>query len=140
MEQITKHDGWFWYGRKRCLDADDAYRCFRNDHNASVGRAAYKRLDRLGQRKERVHGHGLIFSEQPDGTGFLGTVVPTRILGLVEGAYCRIVGGRDMPDCTEEEFDRWFEWAFSKGSGALRLVGKNLKTGRTSKLLKKRYR
>ena len=140
LEQITKHDGWFWYGEKRCLDADDAYRRFRSDYHDSLGKRAYRRLDRLERREERVHGHGFVFTEQPDGADFSGTVVPTRIIGLVAGSYCRIVGGWDIPYQTEEEFERWFEWAFSKGSGALRFVGKKLKTGRTSKLLKKRYR
>lgn len=33
----------------------------------------------------------------------------------------------------EEEFDEWFDYAFSQGSGALRLEGRNEKTGRTAK-------
>lgn len=139
MEQIVKRDGRIYYGEQLCRDADDAYCHFRDEYHRSLGKRAYERLNRLGQRTERVHGYGFVFSEQLD-RGGVRVSAPVRLLGIVEGAYCRGFGGWNLPDYTEEEFEQWFDWAFSKGSGALRLVGRNDKAGRTSKRLKTRYR
>ena len=143
MEQITKRDGLFYYGERKCLCADDAYCRFRDDYHRSLGRRAYERLNRIGQREERVHGYGFVFKSKMDCGGMDrggNGKTPVRLLGIVAGAYCRGVGAWDIPCESEEEFERWFDWAFSKGSGALRLVGRNDKAGRTSKRLKTRYR
>jgi hypothetical protein len=89
---------------------------------------------------ERVHGFGFEFLHRilpPEGCG---GKTRCRFLGLVYLSYCRLVGLWDYPDIPEEKFDEWFDWAFSRGSGALRTLGKNRKVGRTSKTLKKRYR
>lgn len=140
MEQIEKKDGVFYYGGRRCADADDAYNRFRNEHNRSVGREFYHRLDRLGQRTERVHGAGFQFVRPvlpPEGCD---GKTRCRFLGLVHLSYCRLVGIWDYSDIPDERFDEWFDWAFSRGSGALRTLGRNRKVGRTSKTLKKRYR
>ena len=141
MEQIVRKDGRIYYGDWLCSDADGAYRLFRSDYNASCGRSAFRFLNRLGQRSERIHGYGFDYGP--------GTVpvpcgnqkrTPVRILGLVGSSYCRTVGLWDIPFDTEEEIERWLDWAFSRGSGALRTVGVNDKSGRTSKRLKTRYR
>ncbi len=140
MEQITRKDGRIYYGQRKCEDADDAYRRFRNDYHESVGRKAFFRLDRLGQRMERVHGFGFDFD---------GPVLPVkehygktkyRLLGLVDISYCRLVGLWDMPELGDGEWERWLDWAFSRNSGALSLVGRNDKSGRTARRLNARYR
>lgn len=139
MEQIVRKDGRIYYGDWLCSDADGAYRLFRQDYNASIGRAAFLRLNRLGQREERIHGFGFDFARKPAiPAGISGRLV-VRDLGLVGISYCKMLGSWDIPCETEDEFERIFDWAFSRGSGALRTVGKD-KSGRTSKRLKTRYR
>lgn len=143
MEQIVRRDGRIYYGEQLCEDADDAYCRFRYDYHRSLGKRAYHRLNRLGQREERVHGYGFVFTHPVyfrRNDGGACKPVNSRLLGLVEGAYCRGVGAWDIPCDNELEFERWFDWAFSKGSGAIRLVGRKDKAGRTSKRLKARYR
>ena len=137
MEQITKVDGKYYYGKTFCRDISEAYRLFRNDYHRSLGKRVYRRLDKA-PRQERVHGYGFVSS----GASWDGDRrrVPVRLLGLVCGSYCRMLGGWDVPCSTEDEFEQWFEWAFSKGSGALRLAGRKEKAGRTSKRLNARYR
>ena len=110
MEQITRKDGVFYYGNLPCRDADDAYCRFRDDYHRSIGRQAFERLNRLGQRKERIHERGFVFS------GEIGTVHPLfpgsvvgRMLGLVGTSYCRIIGGWDVHCGADEEFERWLE-------------------------------
>lgn len=143
MAEVVRKDGRIYYGEQLCEDADHAYRLFRNEYHASVGRKAFLRLNRLGQREERIHGYGFTFShpvsfERDDG-GTSGKA-RVRILGLVGISYCRIMGCWEWPDnLSESEFERWLDWALSGGSGALRTVGKD-KSGRTSKRLKARYR
>lgn len=139
MEQITRSDGQIFYGEKRCIDADEAYCRFRADYHASIGREAFLRLNRLGQRQERIHGYGFVFSRLLSGSESWGKT-PVRMLGLVGTSYCREVGAWDVPCESEEDFELWFDWAFSRGSGAMRLVGKNDKSGRTSRRLNTRYR
>ena len=142
MEQITKKDGQIYYGRVRCLTADDAYEHFRRDYHSLIGRSAFSRLDRLGQREERVHDSGFVFSPHlPLVPGkILGRVpVPVRLLGLVGVSYCRIIG-EGIPSMNEDDLEYWLDYVLQSGSGCLRLVGKNDKAGRTSKLLNKRYR
>lgn len=142
MEQITKRGGVYYYGDRECKDIDEAYERFRADYHASVGRNTHARLDRLGQRTERVHGFGFVFEGgipyQAEFRDF--PKVDCRLLGFLGIANCRIIGCWDFPDLDEETFERWFDWALSKGSGALRLVGRKYKSGRTSKRLKKRFR
>ncbi len=138
MEQITKREGTIYYGEQRCTDIDAAYGLYRRDYHKSVGRAAYKRLDRLGQRRERVHGYGFVFERCPAYEG-VQEKVRTRLLGLVSGSYCRIFGCWDVP-CGDEAFDDWFDFVFRKGSGLVSLVGTNEKAGRTSRRLRRRYR
>ena len=143
MEQIVRKDGEVYYGSRRCRDVDDAYCRFRDDYHVSLGKLAYYRLNRIGRRQERIHGKGFEFShpvsfERHDG-GACGTVA-VRLLGIVATSYCRVVGGWDVPCETEEEFWEWFDWAFSRGSRSLRLVGRNEKAGRTSDRIKTRYR
>ena len=122
MEQITKVDGKYFYGHRECYNADDAYRRFRDGYNYSVGRVAFKRLSRLGSRKERIHGYGFVFSGRVDDPGLHHSVVPVRLLGIVSGSYCRMLGQWDIPGSVDESnFDKWFDWAFSSGSGAIRL-------------------
>ena len=144
MEQITKRDNVYLYGGRPCRDAEEAYGRLRDDYHRSLGRVAYKRLDRLGSRQERVHGYGFVFSGQRArdlelfGTG-RDERIPVRIIGLVAGSYGRILGGWDI-HCGDEEFDDWFDYIFRKGGDNLKTVGKRQKTGRTSKRLKRRYR
>lgn len=137
MEQIVKKDGRLYYGDQPCRNADDAYCRFRNEYHASLGRRAYHRLNRFGQREERIHDNGFVFE------GSLGYEGDGRadvyILGLMGLSYCRMLGGWSVP-CEDEQFEPWFDWAFSKGSGALRIVGRKQKTGRTSKRLKTKFR
>ena len=60
--------------------------------------------------------------------------------GIVCLSYARILGLEEYGHIPEDKFDGWLEWAFSRGSGALRLVGKEKGSGRKSKRLKTRYR
>lgn len=141
MEQIVKRDGKIYYGSVECLNADDAYRKFRDDYNVALGKRYYQRLGRLGARKERVHGFGFVYDGEPDLPGVTGGLVPTRLLGIAAGAYCRMLGSWDIPGgMDEDEFWLWFQWAFRKNGGAVRLVGRKDKAGRTSKILSKRFK
>ena len=142
MEQITKKDGVYYYGAEPCTDINDAYSRFRRDYHESLGRDVYGRLDRAGQRVERIHGFGFVFAGgQPDGAEFRNNKrVDCRLLGYLGIANCRILGIWDYGYITDEQFERWFDWALSRGSEALRLVGRKSKSGRTSKRLKKRFR
>ena len=129
---------WTWFN-----ETTKAYGLFREDYHASIGRKAFLRLNRLGQREERIHGYGFTLSYPVSfGRDDGGTRGKTRvrILGLVGISYCRGLGCWDWPgNLSEDEFERWLDWALSRGSGALRTVGKD-KSGRTNKRLKARYR
>lgn len=139
--QITKEDGTFYYGAIRCGDADDAYRRFRDEHNKSVGKCAFKRLNRLGSRVERIHGYGIVFKEQAGNPGFDYKQIPVRLMGLVCGSYGRMLGRWNIPgEVDDDNFDGWFEWVFGKGSGCLRLERTKEKVGRTSRRLNKHFR
>lgn len=143
MEQIRKADGGYYYGTTFCRTADEVYELFRGDYHASLGKKSYRRLNRLGQRKERLHGFGFEFADGtwPQGERFkaLGRV-RYYILGLVGISYWRTVGLWDSPKFNDEdEYWEWFHWAFSRGSGGARLVGLRQKHGRTSKILKKKH-
>lgn len=142
MEQISRKDGIIYYGGQPCDDIDDAYMLFRRDYHDSIGRRAFSRMDRLGQRSERIHGFGFVFR----GGHGLGSVVHGHrrrrcfLLGLVNLSYCWIVGLSDMARLDERELDGYIDMIFEKGSGMLKFIGKRDGHGRTSKLLKKRYR
>ena len=141
MEQIVRKDGKFYYGSVGCLNADDAYRRFRDDYNKSLGKAYYQRLGRLGGRKERVHGFGFVYDREPVCDYDSGGRIPTRLLGISAGAYCRMLGGWDIPGGMDEDaFWEWFGWVFRKDSGCVSLVGRKDKAGRTSKLQNKRFK
>lgn len=123
MEQIVKIDGKLYYGKVECHDADDVYSRFRDEYNASVGRVAFKRLSRLGSRKERVHGGGFYFKRERVNPHLHYATVPVRLMGLVCGSYCWMLGSWDLPRTVDDEnFEQWFDWAFSKNSGALRKI------------------
>ena len=133
MEQIVRRDGVLYYGKRRCNSASDAYRLFQEDHDRAVVRAAYNKLGRLGQRKERIHGFGFVrpWDDEVPGEEFLSLgQVPYRIMGILGISYCRIVGIWDIPPMSEEKFERWFEWAFTKDSGGLVLRGRKEGFGR----------
>lgn len=142
MEQITKQDGRYCYGERGCADIDEAYVLFRRDYHSTLGRDASRRLDRLGQRKERIHGFGFCFDDGAVSGFDAGAVgrVRYRLLGLVGIHYCRIIGCWDYAGVGDDEFDGWFDTVFRKGSGLLRMVGTDQKVGRTSKRLNKRYK
>ena len=142
MEQITKVNGVYYYGEQACKDADDAYRRFRDEYHMGLGRQFYRRLDRIGQRVERIHGFGFIFE---GGCPYAGEFEYTgrvgyRFLGLIGICYCRIIGLWDIPESVGDRFEEWFDWAFSRGSGVLMATGRKDGSGRTSKRLKVRYK
>lgn len=139
MEQITRKDGVIYYGSKKCSSADEAYILFRSEYHESLGRVAYKRLNRLGSRRERVHGFGFVFDEPRRSPEHVERV-PMYLLGIVAGSYCRMLDGSYIPDGTDEEIEAWVNRVFEKGSGLTYLIGTRQKTGRTSKRLKTRYR
>lgn len=128
----------YYYGTVRCASADDAYLEFRAEYHSFIGRDSSRRLDRIGQRKERIHEFGFCRDSAYGGEGFPAKV-RYRILGLVGIHYCRVVGIWDIGGLEEEAVEEWIERAFTRGSGMLRLVGKD-KSGRTSKRLNTRYR
>jgi hypothetical protein len=139
MEQITRLDGVFYYGEIRCSCADDVYRRFRDDYHASLGRAAYRRLGRLGSRKERVHEFGFVF-DGPSRKGYCSDTcrLSLELLGLVCGSYCWIA---TVPQhMTDDEQSEWLDVVLSKGSGLIRKTGKGKGTGRRDRRSSIRYR
>lgn len=140
MEKIIKRDGIYYYGERRCSGADDVYRHFRDGYHASLGRAAYRRLGRLGSRTERVHEFGFVLdgpssAVDTDGYGKLRLT----LLGLVCGSYCWIAS--EIPqEMTEAEQMSWIEWALTKGSGGVWKTGKAKGSGRKDRRINKRYR
>ena len=142
MEQITKKDGVFYYGDQKCDNVEDAYLRFRREYHDSIGRKAFRRLDRLGQRRERIHGFGFCFPED-DPIHRLSFSLPRRrceLLGLVGIHYFWMIHLSDLHDLTEKEFDDYLDWALRKGSKALIFSGRRKKLGRTSKNLRKRFK
>lgn len=142
MEQIVKREDKYYYGELQCYDVEEAYARFRNDYHERLGRDKSRRLDKVNQRVERIHGFGFDREDShalaSEFDGFPKT--KSRILGLVLIHYIRIIGSWDCPELDEERFERWFEWAFTRRSGGIKTVGQRQKTGRTSKRLKTRYR
>ena len=140
MEKITKRNGVYYYGERRCSGADDVYRHFRDGYHASLGRAAYRRLGRFGSRTERVHEFGFVFDGPVsrvdiDGYGKLRL----SLIGLVCGSYCWIAN--EIPQEISEKMQMdWFDWVLSKGSGGVWKTGKAKGSGRKDRRLNKKYR
>lgn len=124
MVQIVRKEGRLYYGERPCRDAEEAYEFFRNEYHASIGRQAFLRLNRLGQRTERIHGFGFDFAKPLDYRGEefrrYGTV-RYRMVGKNGISYMRIFGIHDYGHIPEEIFEEWLDWALSRGSGALKL-------------------
>jgi hypothetical protein len=125
-----KVDGVYYYCGVECRNANDAYSMFRKDYNKAQGRNSFGFLQRLGQRKERVHDSGIVFSEDKDFSVFVAGKVECYQLGLVSGSYTKIVGVPDI--LTEDEAYEWADVIFRKGSNLLKIAGRKQKTGRTS--------
>ena len=121
MEQVRRINGTIYYGDKQCIDIDDAYCRFRDDYNRSLGKAVHFRLDRLGLRKERVHGFGIVRENffVPKRCG--PDRVRYRLLGLVNLCYWWSV---DITSVKEEDYEDWLDYAFTKGACVLMYVGK----------------
>lgn len=132
MEQITKRHGEYYYGERACRDADDAYKRLRKDYYESLGRVAAFRFN-AKRRKERIHGFGFVFAEECKPRPLGTKRVQCWMLGMLDICYCRMFGQWDIPVDTEEEFDTWFDWALSQGSGAIMTRDLHGKKGRTSK-------
>lgn len=136
MEQIVRRDDGVYYGEIRCSSVDEAYGRYRRYYNESVGRLAFRRLNRLGSRVERVHGYGFDFgSEELDGFACYTSgngAVKCHMMGLVCTGYCRMTGLRYMPDVPEDKFPEYIDWLFETGKGRTRTVGKKYAFGRTS--------
>ena len=141
MEQITRRDGFYYYGDRRCRDVDEAYSRFRQEFHGNLGRQVVKRLDREGRRVERIHDFGFVFDDValPGGLD-RGGRVDYRILGIVVISYARMFGIHDYPNVPDEGFEDWLDFALSKGSGVMRRVGTRQRTGRTSVRLRTRFR
>ena len=130
MEQITKREGKIFYGQRKCANADEAYRRFRDEYHNELGKKVFQRLNRRG-RKERIHEYGFVFSvarQPPEEVGFCR--IRYRLFSVIGISYCRIVSGWDMPEMDDDLYEEWFDWAFSRGSGALILVGRKDGYGR----------
>ena len=135
MEQITRKDGAYYYGNKRCCDSDEVYCLFRSDYNNRLGKNIHDRLGRLVGRKERIHGYGFVFSEEVD---FDRNIIPGtiryKIIGMLGISYCRIVGLWDMKGMTDDNHEKYIDYLFTKGRGILKLKGR--KDGTTRKHIK----
>lgn len=141
------YDNWF------CTNSDAAYEYFRKDYHKSLGKVATLRLDHIGNRKERIHSYGFVFSDS-----YLQSInatipqIPAKrvkcyFMGLVGISYCRMIGIHDVlrsfpsaSTLSDEDYRRIIDRIFSSESRLLFQVGKKEKVGRTSKSLKKRYR
>lgn len=134
MEQITKRNGEYYYGGKKCKDADAAYTMFRDEYHKELGRCVSRRLNRIGSRVERVHGFGFDFDRavKSNPEWYKYKKVQCKLLGLVGTCYYRIFGIWDIPQVSEEEYEEWFDWAFSRHSTAVALKGRKDNLGRTS--------
>ena len=136
MEQIVRKEGKLYYGERFCRDAEEAYELFRKDYHASIGRQAFLRLNRLGQRSERIHGFGFDFSRPIEDSGDefrrYGTI-RYRMAGRIGISYLRIFGINDYGHVPDEEFEQWLDWALSRGSGAMKLKRRISKQHKHSK-------
>lgn len=139
MEQITRIDGVLYYGSVRCKTIDEVYLHFREDYHRSIGRDSNRRLNRLGQRTELVHGFGFHFTDEPDYT-YLTHRVDCWLLGMLDICYTRSIGIWSYREVPDEEFDTWLDTVLSAKVKHLRMRGFRDKVGRTSKHLKKRFK
>lgn len=146
MQEIRKDGEVYYYGDDRCNGPDDAYSRLRADYHKSLGRNVHLRLNMLGKRKERIRGiHSFLadrdYAKRLEKEFGGSSPVPYRILGLVGVSYFRIFSGEDLQRfCDDDRFMRWVDYAFLKGSGAVRLIDRKNNSGRTSKLAHARYR
>lgn len=141
MEKIVRRDGVLYYGEQRCESVDEVYACFRKDYHRSLGRDASRYLNRLGSRKDRIHGFGFVFSDADALRQFnTGRRLDCYFMGLVGISYVRSIGRWNYDHIPDSDFDDYLDWVFSKGSGALRTLGLKEKTGRTSSRLHARYK
>ena len=142
MEKIDKKDGVYYYGDVQCVSSSDAYQRFRDDYHRLLGKAVHLRLNRVGSRKERYHDFGFCFSKDVvlNDFGCSGKRFPYRLLGLVCSSYCWTMNCTDMPQLSDDDLWEWLDWAFSKGSHALRQLGKKDGVGRNARNIRKRYR
>ncbi len=141
MEQIVRSNNALWYGERRCGSADEAYRLFRDDYHRELGKSVYMRLDRLGQRRERLHSFGFVFekTQEPKGPECVGEF-RCRLLGMLDIGYVRTIGLWDYCDVSDDAFEDWLDWVFSRGNGHLHTDGIRDRVGRTSRRLRTRYR
>ena len=143
MEKITREKGVCYYGDVQCDTVDDAYRKYRNDYHKSLGKAVYRMLNRPA-RVERIHGSGMYLQKGYE-DGLRNRYdrygkVNCRFMGIVGISYVRMVGIWDCADVCDESFREYLDWLFSRGSNALRIVGRGGASGRTSKRIRTRYR
>lgn len=139
MEQIARIDGVLYYGSVVCKSIDDAYSRFRDDYHQSIGRDSNKRLNRLGQRTERVHGFGFHFTDEPS-SEYLTHRVDCWLLGLLDINYTRAIGTWSYADVPEDSFADWLDTVFSAKVKHVRMLGFKDKVGRTSRHIKKRFK
>lgn len=153
MGAITRCGTGYLYDNWFCTNSDTAYEYFRKDYHKSLGKVTALRLDHTGNRKERIHSYGFVFSDPylTEINTFLQQKPARRVkchfMGLVGISYCRMVGLQDVvrsfpsvSALSDEEYQIVIDKIFSEGSQLLFQVGKNQKVGRTSKSLNKRYR
>ena len=124
MEAIQYTDGNYYYGIRRCIDVDEAYSLFRRDYHESLGAAVHNRLDRLGRRRERVHGYGFVFTgDLPYHFSYDGKRVPCYIMGIVGLSYCRMVDMGYSPEgLDEDDMYRWIDFIYRRGCGILKML------------------
>lgn len=139
MEQIERRNNALWYGERRCNSADEAYRMFRDDYHRKLGRSVYLRLDRLGQRRERLHSFGFVFEKEPE-IPYCAGEFRCRLLGMLDIGYVRTIGMWDYGKVDDDVFEDWLDWLFSRGNRHLHTDGIRDRVGRTSRRLKTRYR
>jgi len=121
MEQIKRIEGTIYYGNIQCVDADEAYRRFRNDYHKLIGKAVYLRLDKLGRRTERVHGFGISRISNNLYTDFeYKKRARCWLLGLVCQSYWWAI---EVPEMDDDLFDEWIEYALTKGTKAFQFMG-----------------
>lgn len=138
MAEIAKVGDVYYYNDVACRNADELYHLFHKAYNDAQGRNSFGFIQRLGQRKERAHDSGIVFTENKEFGVFVSGKVECYQLGLVSGSYTKIVS---VPDAfTEEEAYEWADVIFSKGSNLLKMVGRKQKTGRTSTGRKRKKR
>lgn len=131
MSGISKSRGLYHCCDRWFASADEAYRYFRREYNKKKGKASYEMLNRIGVRTERVHGTWMHFSDGYEFNSYPSDRIRTYMLGLFCSSYCKTVGIWDIPYDVDDPV-KWADWFFRKGCQEQKIVGKKLKTGRTS--------